>query len=280
MKGSRYIKTIAMTVLVADCLKHVRDYPQTKQMIEKSIQFLLNEKENEMIWRFFGKDSNIIPDLDDVCYTLAFLKENKVDLNYEKVANELLRYRNAEGLFYTWFPEKGKNNNVDWVTNTNVLYFFYCINKKTIPEVENYLMVIIEEKKFTEGSLYYHTPYSFVYFFTRLYLDGNAKHFGPVIPAIVNFLLERRTINGWGKKIDNILATIGLINCNFEGLILHKSIEEVLDLQNQDGSWPIGSIFRHRTINRYYGSRELCTAFAIELLQKYMRSYSNVQAPT
>ncbi|MCK4223714.1 MAG: hypothetical protein KAX39_00950 [candidate division Zixibacteria bacterium] len=275
MKSCHYIKTIAMTVLVADCLKHVRDYSQAKQMIEKSIQFLLNQKENEMVWRFFGKNSNIIPDLDDICYTLAFLKENKVDLDYGKFGNELLRYRNAEGLFYTWFPKKGKNNNVDWVTNTNILYFFYCIDKR-ITEVENYLKQIITEGKFAKGSLYYHSPYSFIYFFTRLYSDKNAETFSSVIPVLIDFLLMNERENIVKNEIEDILAEIGLINSGFEGLLLDKAIEKILDFQNKDGGWAMGSIFRHRTVNRYYGSRELSTAFAIKCLAKYQRRYSSV----
>lgn len=275
MKNYSYIKTIAITVLVADCLKHVKGIFNVKQMINKSIEFLINEKEDEMKWRFFGKGSNIITDLEDVCYVLAFLEENKIDLNYEKFAEELLEYRNADGLFYTWFPEKGENNNVDWVTNTNILYFFYHNKKKSIPEVENYLRSIITEKKFTRGSLYYHSPYSFLYFFTRLYRDGNAGNFDSVIPLIEKFLLEKKVRNRWSSKLNYIFATIGLINCNYDGPILRKSINKVLELQNHDGSWPIGSIFRHRTIKRYYGSTVFSTALAIELLVKYFSRYNN-----
>jgi len=275
MKICQYIKTISVTLLIADSLKHVTDYPRTKEMISKSTDFLLSEKENEFTWRFFGKDSKIVPDLDDTCYALAVLNENNVPLDYEKIADRLMNYRNSSGLFYTWFPEKGNKNNTDWVTNTNVLYFFNTIMRKPPIEVSTYLRNIITEKRFVNGSLYYHNPYSFIYFFTRLYSESNFETFDSSMPLIYDFLLSNFKGTADEPISHSVLPVVALLNGGVSNRsLLEKGINVILSSQQKDGGFPIDSIFRHRSYERYYGSRGLFTALATEALSKYKKFFS------
>jgi hypothetical protein len=269
MKNCRYIKTISMALLVASSLKYVKEFSfEASIIISKSLDFLIDEMENDIKWKFFGKDSNVIPDLEDTSYALALFLENNIFLDYKKIAEEILEYRTEKGIFHTWFTKI--DTKIDWVTNTNILYFYNNSIMKRIPEVEEYLKYVIKNGQFKNGSLYYKNAFSFIYFFTRLSSDDKMKIFNNEISILVDFLLERFSFDGcWNNSFNNILATTALINSGYNGPILKFGITKILAEQDTDGGWPIGQIFNHRSINYVYGSRELSTSIAIEGLAKY-----------
>lgn len=269
MKDSQYIKTIAMALLVASSLVPVKIlFDDANQIIGKCVEFILNEMEDDKKFKFFGKDSDIIPDLEDTTYALTLLLENGIDLDYDSLANEMLQYRTNEGIFYTWFKEN--DYKIDWVTNTNILYFYNNNMGIRVLEVEYYLKNVIHNKSFEDSSLYYKNPFSFIYFFTRLCSDDVMNVFKNEIPILIDFLLDKFSDNdGWSNPLNNILATTSLINCGYDGEILNRAVKMVIDEQEKDGGWQIGQIFNHRSINFAYGSRELSTSLAIEGLGKY-----------
>lgn len=270
MKNPSYIKTVSMSLLIASALKPlIRSSPEVDQIISKSIEFILAEMEDGVKWKFFGNGSDISPDLDDTSYALALLLENNIKFDYAKPDNEMLQNRDKNGIFYTWFRKH--DNNVDWVTNTNILYFYKLLNKR-IPEVENYLREIVKSRRFEKGSFYYKNPFSFLYFFTRLCSVAGIETFQKEISVLMDFLVRNFDFKtGWGNAFNNILGMIALINGKYNGRILNRSINIVLGGQEEDGGWPLGQIFNHRSISYFYGSRELSTSLAIEGLAKYLQ---------
>jgi len=265
MDNAVYVKTVAITFLVLWALNHLKEFPKVLSITHKGINFLLSERENEIIWRFFGKDSDIIPDLDDTASILAVLKENNLDLDYEKYARELIKIRNEKGLFYTWFPEKGSSNNVDWVVNANILYFFHIL-KIRVPEVEKYLIKVAEKGLFKKGSLYYHSPYAFAYFLSKLVVKSELGFIKNKESNIIDFILENfMDLN----CIDLALSAVSLLNFKFRGKELETIIGKIGNMQMADGGWPIGTIFKHRSKKIYYGSRELTSAIVLESLHLY-----------
>lgn len=268
MRAPAYVKSVSLTILVASSLTSLPPALASQRAIRPAIAWLLAEREGDMTWRFFGKESRIVPDLDDVTYALALLKQNNVKLRYGNFARQLLKYRNNEGVFYTWFPEKGEDNNVDWVTNSNVL-FLYALLGRRVPEVESYLAEIIRGRRFLCPSHYYHTPYSFVYFFSRLYANGMQVVFKSVVPALREFLCEQGGVHNRLSALEVAMAAVAFQNLGIAGQELDATVSSVLAFQDRDGGWPMASAFRHRTIDRFYGSRELSAAVATEALAKY-----------
>lgn len=268
MENATYIKTVTITFMVIGALEHLKDFPKVSSIIQKGIGFLLSESENGMIWRFYGKGSEIIPDLDDTASILTVLKKNDIPLDYHKSARRLLNIRNEKGLFYTWFPEKGNSNNVDWVVNANVLYFFQSLGIK-IPEVKQFLIEVTQKSLFKKGSLYYHSPYAFCYLISKLYAEGGVNSFEATKEGIVNFILENYTrLN----CIDLALSVTALLNYRFDGKEIQTIIENLKSMQMEDGGWPIGTIFKHRTKEIYYGAREATTAVVLEGLDKFLKN--------
>lgn len=268
MENATHIKTVTITSLVLWALRHFKNFPKVSSIIRKGIDFLISEKENDMEWRFFGKGSDIIPDMDDTVSILTVLKENNIPLNYLKYAMKLIKIRNEKGLFYTWFPEKGEANNIDWVVNAIVLYFFQSLGIK-VPEVEEFLVEVVQKGLFKKGSLYYHSPYAFAYYISNLYADCGLNFSREVKESIVSFILENYTQL---SCIDLALSAVSLSNFKFREEEYKKMINLLINMQMNDGGWPIGTIFKHRTKEIYYGSRELTTAIALEGLYKFFKA--------
>jgi len=272
------IKSVFVTSFVLHSLKYVSRFINVEQTAQKAIEFLLCEMEDDGLWRFYGKKSNIPYDIDCVCCVLAALKEWAIEMDYETMASRLLRYRTAQNVFNTWILDGDSRfleieyNDVDWVVNANVL-FFYSLLSQRLPEVEQYIITSIETDTFKQRSIYY-PPMSGIYCLTRAYSDGQNQGLKPAISKIkenLNTKAEDRSQD----SLSTALATIALQNC-YEGKApIAQLIEYLISMQRIDGRWSTGvffsSIVRKRPeIIFKWGSEELTTAFALEAISKYL----------
>lgn len=256
------------------------------KMKNNATNFLLDNKESHSVWRFFGKNHYIPPDVDDTSVVFASLVESGTNMSNESL-DYMLNYRNSNGIFYVWinseewlYPsnpfynkQSMRLNEIDPGVNTNALYA-YSLRKRTQNDVINYLNDMIENESFVNGSSYYPSPYILIYLITKAYSDGNVKELDPSIDTIKRYLLKTQDHDGgWKNDINTALATTSLINLNYRGKHLKKAIEHILNNQNENGSWDIYSVYTqpgdalHATI--YFGSYELTTSFSIESLIKY-----------
>lgn len=85
-------------------------------------------------------------------------------MDYESIANCLLRYRNKEGIFYTWLPDlyftsnqRNIRNDIDWVVNANAFFFYSLLDIKN-RKLADYLCKITQKGQFGQGSIYYYSP--------------------------------------------------------------------------------------------------------------------------
>ena len=282
MKASINVKSPFFTALILHSLSHLNKSEDLNNITQRATNFLLQERDDTGYWRFFGKGSGIPPDLDDTCCALSALYIYGVDLDFETISTSLLRYRDNEGIFYTWlidlYSDDGENENyanyIDWVVNANIL-FFYSLLKKPLPEVVDYLCRIVKEKVFINGSRYYNSSFSFAYCVSRIYAYSNAKRLQSTKPIIKGYLLDtQNNKGGWGNSLEDAMATVSLINLGVKGKRLEKAINNLLSLQESDGGWPIAPFFYYIYPSKiqFYGSRELNTAIALEALSKYLQT--------
>jgi len=272
-----YVKSVFVTSFVLHSLRHVENFVYVEKIRQRAIKFLLGEMENDGLWRFYGKKSNIHFDIDTTCCNLAALREWEIEMDYHTVASGLLRYRNAQGIFNTWIlnvdpPFEKKDNNVDWVVNANALFFYSLIDQR-LPEIEQYLIRVVQKETFKQRSSYYDSPFCFIYCLTRAYADGHNPRLGPAIAKIKGYL---PSIIEEGKLLDNplesALATVGLLNCGEDVAGLAQMMEHLLSMQGKNGGWPTSIFFTGGPYTNHhiaYGSEELTTAIALEAVSKY-----------
>lgn len=280
--AASYVKSVFVTSFVLHCLKHVIDLAQIEQTTQHAVRFLLNEMEQNGLWRFFGRNSHIHFDIDVVCCVLASLKEWGVKLDYDAQASLLLKYRNDQGLFYTWIldvdpPFEKEDNNIDWVVNANAL-FFYSLLCQSLPEVEQYLIEVVETNTFQQRSPYYDPTFAFIYCVTRAYADGCNSRLCSAIARIKDYLLYSKSMDKlYGDPAQNVLAIAGLLNCGGKTTDSKQAMEHLVSMQGEDGGWPIGIFHTGGPYTEYgvaYGSRELTTAIALESMSKYLKANS------
>jgi len=267
------------TTFVLHSLKYVENTKRAKKMIDKALQFLLSEKEHPGIWRM-SKASSPMPalDLDDTCLSLASLKEYEVDeIDYEYLAQYLKKYRNKEGLFYTWiFEDFEANNTIDSVVNANVL-FFYSFQNKTFGNILKYLNGIVKKSDLHNedfGSVYYPSPYALTYTVTRLHRDGGIKNLDIPLSLIREKILKKqKSDNSWGNELDTALACVSLLNTGYKDNQINGALVYILERQKPNGSWPNHPIFIGPYLSDpqfYYGSDELTSSICLETLLKYL----------
>ncbi len=278
MTNSAYELEVFGSTFVLHALGLVKPDPAVNEMKNKTGAFLLANKEDPGVWRYWGKYSNIPPDMDDTSTIVASLKENGIPVE-ESGMDYAFNYRAPDGVFYTFMNEEKwmnssdiyypyyKMNDIDPVVNANMAYALSLIGKP-VPEVSVFLNGYIENKSFTERTIYYHIPYSQLYMFTRAYADGHVSDLKPSMPVVREYLLSMQKEDGsWGNELNTSLAAISLMNTGYKGKALDKAINHILKTQRDDGSWPERSFFVG--IMTYWGSEEVSTAFSIEALSKY-----------
>lgn len=279
VKSVTNVKTIFAAPFVLHSLKYVRKFFNIDEISRKAIEFLLNEMEYGGLWRFFGKNTYIHFDVDSTSCVLASLKEYGIDFDYKTIATKLLKYRNSQNIFNTWIPDidfslEKVDNNVDWVVNANVLFFYSLLDWK-LPEVEQYLIRIVENGMFKERSPYYDSPFCFIYSLTRAYADGKDLRLTPAITKIRGYLLE--VINkAQVDPLESALATVSLLNCGINPTTSRFLIKHLLNHQKKDGGWPIGMFFPHPDTDYVYGSEAITTAIALEAISKYVGRYGKL----
>lgn len=280
LRSASYERSVFTTSLVLHSLRHLAMYSSVSKMGERAIAFLLNNKEKNGLWRFGGKDTYFHFDMDDTCCVLASLNEWGVELDYYSQAVDLLKYRDEQGLFYTWIldvdpPFKKDINNIDWVVNANALFFYSLINHP-LPVVEQYLNQVVDTGLYHKRSFYYDPTFAFIYCLTRAYSDGLNNRSNSAVKNIEGYLLgpnKKPTI--YGRPLENAITAVALLNISREISGIELMIGRLIDTQNKNGGWPIDSFFWGGPYVEYdlaFGSEELTTAIALEAMAKYWES--------
>lgn len=289
-----YLPLIFDTTFVLHALNFVDSDSEVDEIKNKTAGFLLANKEDPGVWRYYGKDPNlssdwsasllvdpyIPPDLDDTAVAFASLREYGIPVE-DSGLEYALNFRSPDGLFYTWINEEKwlnqsdpiywyyKRNNVDPIVNANMLYAL-SLSGKQAPEVSDYLNGYIKNNSFAEFTVYYYDPYTQLYMFTRAYADGHVEDLEPSMPVIRDYLLNTQKPDGsWGNELNTSLAAVSLLNTGYKGKALDKAVAYILNTQGNDGGWPKIGFGTGDIYPVYVGSEEFTTAFSLEALGKY-----------
>jgi hypothetical protein len=285
MTNSTNVSLLFDTAFILHTLNLI-DNEDTKEMKNKAVAFLLDNKMSHGVWTHKGKyRPGLIPDTDDTSMAFAALVESGVNISDESL-DYMLDYRRPDGVFYTWITSEewldpsnpyyeaymGRSD-TDASVNANVLYA-YSLRNRTQSGIIRYLNNIAENKSFLNGTFYYPSPYVFTYLVTRDYSDGDVKELEPSLANIRNYLLATQKHDGsWGNDLDTALATVSLLNIGYDGPHLKKAINHILISQRKNGSWSSYAFYiAPVSPTNYYGSQELTTSFSLEALIKYKKT--------
>ncbi len=270
MENPERVKNVFVTALILVFLDGVKIEDQKfTELVKRASTYLLENRQSEYIWKFFGKDSKIVADIDDTIVILSALQLSGVVLDYNALSKQYLKNRNSEKIFFTWFPEKGESNNVDWVVNANA-YLHYMKNGISLNEIKNYLIGVIELGEYKNGSHYYHSFHYFLYVISEIYLVD--KDFGVVAEIILKVLLTE----GKNENQNTTFLALDVITLLNFGYSKHFSLieksEKLLERvsKNEIGMY---SVFRHRSIQKFYGGKALTNSIVLKAIHKITNAH-------
>ncbi|MGB8700931.1 MAG: hypothetical protein WCD18_16075 [Thermosynechococcaceae cyanobacterium] len=251
----------------------------TSSLIKNGLSFLLDERLDQSLWKYWTKDGpNIIdpkdidPDLDDTCCCSAVLNLfQSYDCTQEN-RDLILANRDDDGLFKTWIRSADAPNDIDSVVNSNVIWYL-----GECPETDvicDYLQNIVASGQEAQSSWYYPGSMTLYYAISRAYANG-VQCLATVRDTIIQRLTEQQHPSGaWHNSLETAYAIATLLNfeaIQFPGLA--AAIAYLLAQQQPDGSWPNCAAWAgpepptpHAV---WWGSEALTTGICLEGLARY-----------
>lgn len=113
---------------------------------------------------------------------------------------------------------------------------------------------------FLEGTRYYPAPDVFLFLLSRLVVHFPGR-FDRFLRPLTERLISRVDLTPYA--LERALRVIAMKNL---GVVNNIDFLKLMDSQLEDGGWPMYGLFIAPTSNTYFGSRELCSSFALEAM--------------
>lgn len=144
----------------------------------------------------------------------------------------------------------------------NVLTLFYTHGRgDELAETFKWVYTVLEHRAYVDGTLYYHGADTFLYFASRL------AAVSPVANARLHPLLRNRIAERFGADSDALALAMRVVAAARSGLCDLVDHRRLLALQEEDGSWPVGWMYKYGGSGVLIGNKRLTTAIAVEALR-------------
>ncbi len=250
-------------LLLGGFFANKKHLPTAKRLLDE----VKSAMDNKGHFHFFG-DKNLLPsDMETTSYGLTILLQSGlVDNSFaDKVLSEMVQTTDNLGRVKVYFEPCGKFNPLDHVSAVNILFFASTLDRiKEFSVTKEWVQSVLESKEYLFGSRYYHSPDAFLYFFARLVAQFPNQF--KCNDSIVQAVLERlgTTINPLDMAMRlSAGKLLGVFDASLDFL---KEEKTLIELQNDDGSFPSDGIFHYGRKVGFFGSKGITTSFALEAL--------------
>lgn len=153
---------------------------------------------------------------------------------------------------------------IDPVVCVNALSLFYKYGRGSeIPETLEWVIEVLKNRAYLDGSRYYATAECFLYFFSRL-LHQNSGLLEKYASILKECLNERVGLEG-----DSLALAMRIYGCNLVGIRNETDLQRLRSRQAPDGSWPDGWVYRYGVHGTHIANKGLTTALAIDAIQNF-----------
>jgi len=259
VQGGAVVQPESFTAMViADLLLEQQEHRPLVRSVGAMLHRELTEGD---LFHFFKEHERLPADADCTALGLSVMLRSgaRVQHRAHHALDRILANTDANGVIETYFDPTGERDGiVDPVVCANVLFLAYQLGRgdEARPTLEHVHRVLVEGE-FLDGTRYYHSPDSFLYFLGRV-----VRHF----PETHDLLLEplRAAVRDRQGSTDYIIdvAQRVLLSAWF-GLDDGGELQRLADLQSGGGTWPADALFRYGRKVIYFGGRVLGTAFAM-----------------
>ncbi len=211
----------------------------------------------------FFENPNILPaDVDTTSLGLMALN-GLIENNYLKQIVKRISENTNNGVIKVYFDNTSyRQEIVDPVVCANALYSIYSIDSLIDASVtENYLYNTLYNEEYQNGTRYYPSSFTFLWAVSKLLKLENMKS------KFLDLLKEKILKIDPNLIEDSLdLAFYIIITTNINLPNIHEK-KRLAEIQLADGSWPPYAFFKYGSQNKYFGSSQISTAFAICALQ-------------
>ncbi|KAI0883876.1 HAD-like domain-containing protein [Annulohypoxylon maeteangense] len=187
-----------------------------------------------------------------------------VQLVMEKMAMNT----DSDGILQTYFIEGRPRTSPE--VCCNILRVFYRFGYKQgidprTKKTQEWVIRCLRNRSYVNGTRYYSTPEVFLYLVTRLYVECNQEALRKDLGYIKEALLER--INLPTNALALALRISACQSIGIDKLCYKNDLQILKSLQEEDGGWPAGHIYRFGKIGACIGNRGLTTALAVKIIR-------------
>lgn len=249
-------------MVVADLLL---GQPEHRATVAGMISMLEEELCSNGLFHFFKDHERLPADADCTALGLSvLLRAGAMVTERAHAALDLIAKNvNSEGVIETYFDPTGERAGiVDPVVCANVLYLAHQLGRgDEFQPTLSYLREVLVNRQFRQGTRYYHSPDTFLYFTARFVRRFHQVH-GLLLTPLREALRERQcSSNHTIDLAQRVIAAQWIREDDAgEGQLL-------LNRQERDGCWPADSLFHYGRKKIYFGSRVLATAFALRAVR-------------
>lgn len=269
---SPFVSSLLLTIMKTS------DATNDDNLIRLNTKYLLSTKKESFVWYF--SSSTPYPDLDSTICALSALRiYDFKELNYERIAQNLIRYQTEDGFFWTWLTDNntlttaGKENDIDIVVNTNVLFFYSLLGRdmsKLTNAISHYIATygLDPQKK----SSYYTSQFVFSYFLSRCLRYS--------VSSIDRKLVLDKLVTAYRNKHSEMLynpleaglALNSFLDLSHSGPEIEELVSVILEVAHPQNLSKIYSMFKDPS-GFQYGSHQLTVAICYEALCKYLQKF-------
>jgi hypothetical protein len=266
LKGGELVHAESFTaMIVADLLIDQRDQPEQASLMRDILNMLERELGDENLFYFFKEHERLPADADCTAVGLSVLLRGgvsgeRIRKKAHRALDKILNNRSESGVVETYFDPTGERAGiVDAVVCCNVLFLAHQLNRS--PEaratLEHVRRVLIEET-YLEGTRYYHSPDTFLFFLGRLvhYFPAETEEMflEPLKAAIKKRL---------GISSNTIDMAQRVLLCAWFGIDDEGEGQRLLEAREGDGGWANDALFRYGRKKVYFGSKVMAGAFVM-----------------
>lgn len=145
-----------------------------------------------------------------------------------------------------------------------MLTFFYSNGRgRELRETFNWVYEVPKNRAYTSGTLYYYGPDTFLYFLSRLLSVSIYAR------QRIGQLFAKRVAEHFGAEGDALALAMRIHAAAAVDVCDSRDYERLGKMQNADGSWPTGWIYKYGARDILIGNQGLTTALAVSAMRNY-----------
>lgn len=142
---------------------------------------------------------------------------------------------------------------------TNVLTFFYANSRgHELSTTLDWVYSVLLHEAYIDGTMYYYSPDAFLYFLSRLL---------PFVFERFASLFAKRCRERIGVDGDALALAMRVVAASAVGIEDRVDLDALLKMQEEDGAFPTGWVYKYGGSGILIGNRGLTTSMAVQAVE-------------